>query len=152
MKSENHYAKILRVVLKNDVVMKKDWNGTLQEFVGALGGRNVADSGERRHSQRQPVRLEAVIRIQKRNNEVVYLPAIMKNISGSGVMLEIQDKGHIIVGSLNDIEQFLVSFVVPGQANPVMVECFPRRLEINELVGVGAEFAELDSEPHKYVM
>jgi len=152
MKSENHYAKILRVVLKNDVVMKKDWNSTLQEFLGSLGGGNVADSGERRHSQRQPVKLEAVIRIQKRNNEVVYLPAIMKNISGSGVMLEIQDKGHIIVGSLNDIEQFLVSFVVPGQANPVMVECFPRRLEINELVGVGAEFAELDSELHKYVM
>jgi len=152
MKTSDHYAKILRVVLREDVVLSNGWPEAVRNYLESVG--NDADTGsvERRGSQRQPVELRAIIRLQKKGNEVVYLPAIMKNISRSGVMLEVQDKGHIVAGALDNIEQFIVSFVLPDELEPVTVECLPRRLEINELVGVGAEFASLAEKMSKYVM
>lgn len=152
MKRTDHYAKILRVVLKEDVVLSNGWPEAIRKYLDSLDGEHPTNPVERRRAERQEVELRAIIRVQKKGNEVVYLPAIMKNISASGVMLEVQDKGHIMVGSTEDIEQFIVSFVVPGESEPVSVECLPRRLVIKEMVGVGAEFASLSTKPQKYVM
>lgn len=152
MKTSEHYAKILRVVLKEDVVLSNGWPEAVKNYLESLEDDHASGKVERRSSKRQPVELRAIIRLQKKGNEVVYLPAIMKNISKTGVMLEVQDKGHIMAGSMDSIEQFVVSFVLPDELEPVTVECLPRRLEVNELVGVGAEFASLAEKMQKYVM
>lgn len=152
MKPDAHYAKILRVLLKEDVTATDGWLDPLQGYLNSLEEGESGDAAERRYAQRQPVELEAVIRLRKKGNEVIYLPAIMKNISALGLMLDIQDKGHIMVSGMEDVEQFLVSFVVPGEAEPVTVECRPTRLEVRELVGVGARFISLEGKPTKFVM
>ena len=152
MKTSEHYAKILRVVLREDVVLSRCWPESVRNYLASMKKGGGSASVERRQAKRQPVELRAIIRLQKRGNEVVYLPAIMKNISATGVMLEVKDKGHLMPGTLENIEQFIVSFSLPGETEPVTVECLPRRLEINEMVGVGVEFASLSAKPHKYVM
>jgi len=152
MKLSSHYAKILRVVLKRDIATSDGWPSAVQHYLDSLTEGYANESGERRNSQRQDMEICAVIRLQKKGNEVLYLPAKIKNMSASGVMVELEDKGHIMVSSMDSIEQFLVCFEVPGEKELVTVECLPRRLEIAELVGVGAEFAELEAAPHKYVM
>lgn len=151
MITDSPYKRILRVVLRENVSLTEGWFAPLEAFIASLEP-DESKPEDRREANRQAVELAAIIRLQKKGNEVIYLPAKMKNISTTGVMLEVLDKGHIIAEAAGEIEQFMVSFQVPGTTEPLTLECHPKRLEFNHLIGVGAEFASVGSSPQRFVM
>lgn len=152
MDNKNQYTKKLRVVVKENIASGENRPGVVQEYLDSLHSQNPNYAGERRREQRIEVELRAIIHLHKWNNEVAYLPAMIRNISASGAMLEIMDKGHILAEAMDQIERFAISFFVPGEAEPVMVECQPRRIEVDNLVGVGAEFTSLSGPDQRYIM
>lgn len=105
-----------------------------------FGSDKLNESNDRRQGVRYEMHQSAVIQIVCSDGDVVCLPAVIRNISFSGLMLEIQDKGHVYAGMVDSIVHFSVLFIIPGRDEPVAIDCQPKRMELSRQVRVGAEF------------
>ncbi|QGY39196.1 hypothetical protein GM415_03335 [Pseudodesulfovibrio cashew] len=151
MSLDKQCRKYLQVVIRENLRLSGVRPDAVEAFRRCLDAGN-ADEEERRGSVRRSVTLRAVIYVQKRGNEIFCLPAVIRNISASGVMLEVEDKGHLFARAIDEIEMFTVSFCLSGDAEPMTIECQPRHIEVSEIVGIGAEFSSLDGRSQRYLM
>lgn len=106
-----------------------------------FGAVQLDSDGERRRGVRYEMHQSAVIQIMCNDDTVVCLPAVIRNISLSGLLLEILDKGHVYSDMLDTIDHFSVLFILPGEDAPMVIDCHPKRMELRRHVRVGAEFS-----------
>lgn len=121
----------------------------IEDVISSLKESQVPQAEGRRRDQRWAVNMMGVVQIFLQNEEVAYLPVMICNISRSGILLELVDKGYLHENMLHEIDEFNLLFLPPGQTKVISVVCQPRRVEVNNSVLMGASFlhAEEDDFP-----
>lgn len=146
-----HPDKRIRIVIEDDIREADAASHKLDDYIrGLVPGEFRND--ERRRAHRAEVDINALIAVRRKGNELIFAPAVIKNISATGLLLELVDKGHFPAGIPDYMERFEVNFFLPGDGAPVTIECRPKRIRIDEHIAIGAEFSNTPSEPQRYPM
>ncbi len=144
------YNKLIQIVVKERLALGE--HPEAQRYIEERTAGLPSVKDDRRRAARVEVELPAVVMLHNEGNEFVCLPAQIKNISMSGVLLEIADKGHLYTDTLGRIERFIISFFVPGETAPVAIECQPKRLEMKYKLEVGAQFFRDELKSQRFLM
>lgn len=140
--TEKRYSQLLDIALDAEGAAGRCVSDAVLRLIRAVMQEDPSvDGADRRHGDRYEVAQQAVVQLFSGEREVVCLPALIKNISLSGVLLEIVDKGHVWMDMLESIEHFNLIFVIPGESEPVVLDCSPARMDLSSHV-VGAVFDE----------
>lgn|GEM_PF-1078251 len=139
--TEKRYSQLLDIALDAKGDAGRNVSDAVLRLIRSVMREDPSfDNEGRRQGTRYEVSQQAVVQIFSSEGEIVCLPAMIKNISLSGVLLEIRDKGHVYLDMLESIEHFNLIFVIPGEKNPVVLDCSPARMELSSQVIVGAVF------------
>ncbi|MFV0348163.1 MAG: hypothetical protein ACK5JO_06210 [Halodesulfovibrio sp.] len=102
-----------------------------------------APDDERRKDARHSTVIPCIIRISRKGNEILVLNGVIRNISTSGMLLELRDKGHLHTAMFREIEAFQVSLILSDNT-VTCVECFPRHIEDHEQLAIGVQVGNED--------
>ncbi|WBF67437.1 hypothetical protein LN040_17290 [Desulfovibrio subterraneus] len=102
-----------------------------------------APDDERRKDIRHSTVIPCIIRISRKGNEILVLNGVIRNISTSGMLLELRDKGHLYTAMFREIEAFQVSLIL-NDNTVTCVECFPRHIEDNDQLAIGVRVGAED--------
>lgn len=105
-----------------------------------------APDDERRKDIRHSTVIPCIIRISRKGNEILVLNGVIRNISPSGMLLELRDKGHLYTAMFREIEAFQVSLIL-NDNTVTCVECFPRHIEDHDQLAIGVRVGTEEDPP-----
>ncbi|GFM37290.1 PilZ domain-containing protein [Desulfovibrio psychrotolerans] len=104
------------------------------------------ESGDKRRYSRHSTAIPCVAHIARKGNQVIVLTGTIRNISTSGMLLELRDKGHLYAAMFREIESFQVSLILEGDI-VACVDCLPRHIEDAEELMIGVQVNDEDAHP-----
>lgn len=108
--------------------------------------QHAEESGDKRRYTRHSTAIPCVAHIARKGNQVIVLTGTIRNISASGMLLELRDKGHLYTAMFREIESFQVSLILEGNI-AACVDCHPRHIEDAEDLVIGVQVNDDTAHP-----
>lgn len=114
-------------------------NETFRKLVATMWpNATCASPDDRRKNVRHTTDISCVIKVERKDNQIIVLPGVIRNISTCGMLLELRDKGHLHAAMFKEIETFQVALVL-NDSIAANVTCIPRHLEMDNNITIGVQ-------------